>query len=66
MKLSIKSIFVIMMMALVTIGGTTSCGSKKKMAKKEYEAKLEQAKKEGKVRIEIKRGDQVMTIQQDL
>ena len=27
---------------------------------------LEQAKKEGKVRIEIKRGDQVMTIQQDL
>lgn len=27
---------------------------------------LEQAKREGKVRIEIKRGDQVMTIQQDL
>lgn len=27
---------------------------------------LEQAKKDGKVRIEIKRGDQVMTIQQDL
>lgn len=27
---------------------------------------LEQAKKEGKVKIEIKRGDQVMTIQQDL
>ena len=46
MKLSIKSIFVIMMMALVTIGGTTSCGSKKKMAKKEYEARLEQAKKD--------------------
>ena len=35
MKLSIKSIFVIILMALVTIGGTTSCGSKKKMAKKD-------------------------------
>ncbi len=34
------------MLALVTIGGTTSCGSKKKLAKKEYEAKIEQAKKD--------------------
>lgn len=31
-------------MALVTIGGTTSCGSKKKMAKKEYEERLAQTK----------------------
>lgn len=44
MKLSIKSIFVIILMALVTIGGTTSCGSKKKMAKKEYEERLAQTK----------------------
>ena len=36
----------IAMLALVTIGGTTSCGSKKKLAKKEYEARIEQAKKD--------------------
>lgn len=35
-----------MMMFLVTIGSTTSCSSKKKMAKKEYEAKVVQAKKD--------------------
>lgn len=46
MKLHIKNFILIAMMALVTIGGTTSCGSKKKMAKKEYEAKVEQAKKD--------------------
>ncbi len=46
MKLHLKNLFVIAMMLLVTIGGTTSCGSKKKMAQKEYEAKLEQAKKD--------------------
>ena len=44
MKLHIKNLFIIAMMALVTIGGTTSCSSKKKLAKKEYEAKLLQAK----------------------
>ena len=46
MKLHIKNFILIAMMTLVTIGGTTSCGSKKKMAKKEYEAKVEQAKKD--------------------
>lgn len=46
MKLQIKNLFIITMLFLVTIGGTTSCGSKKKMAKKEYEAKVEQAKKD--------------------
>lgn len=44
MKLHIKNIILITMLAFVTIGGTTSCGSKKKLAKKEYEAKLLQAK----------------------
>lgn len=46
MRLQIKNLFIIMMLFFVTIGGTTSCGSKKKMAKKEYEAKVEQAKKD--------------------
>lgn len=46
MKLHIKNFVMIAMLALVTIGGTTSCGSKKKLAKKEYEAKIEQAKKD--------------------
>ncbi|MBQ8223239.1 MAG: hypothetical protein IJZ87_07875 [Bacteroidales bacterium] len=46
MKLQIKNLFIITMLLFVTIGGTTSCGSKKKMAKKEYEAKVEQAKKD--------------------
>lgn len=44
MKLQIKNLFIITMLFFVTIGGTTSCSSKKKMAKKEYEAKVEQAK----------------------
>ena len=44
MKLQIKNFILVAMLALVTIGGTTSCSSKKKLAKKEYEAKLEQAK----------------------
>ncbi|MBQ5689247.1 MAG: hypothetical protein IIV21_04705 [Bacteroidales bacterium] len=44
MKLQIKNFILIAMIALVTIGGTTSCSSKKKLAKKEYEAKLLQAK----------------------
>ena len=32
------------MLLLITVGGTTSCKSKKKLAKQEYEAKLTQAK----------------------
>ncbi len=44
MKLQIKNFILIAMLALVTFGGTTSCSSKKKLAKKEYEAKLAQAK----------------------
>ena len=44
MKSQIKNFILIAMIALVTIGGTTSCSSKKKLAKKEYEAKLLQAK----------------------
>ena len=44
MKLQIKNFILVAMLALVTIGGTTSCSSKKKLAKKEYEAKVEQAK----------------------
>ena len=44
MKLQIKNIIIITMLALVTIGGTVSCSSKKKLAKQEYEAKLTQAK----------------------
>ena len=35
MKLQIKNLFIITMLFFVTIGGTTSCSSKKKMAKKE-------------------------------
>lgn len=46
MKLHIKNLILIIMMALVTIGGTISCSSKKKLAKKEYEAKVEQSKKD--------------------
>ena len=46
MKLHFKNIILIMVMALATIGGTTSCSSKKKLAQKEYEAKVEQAKKD--------------------
>ena len=44
MKLRIKNFILVTILAFVTIGGTTSCGSKKKLAKKEYEAKVEQAK----------------------
>lgn len=44
MRLQIKNIFIFAMLALVTVGGTTSCKSKKKLAKQEYEAKLTQAK----------------------
>lgn len=44
MKSHIKNFILITLVAFVTFGGTTSCGSKKKMAKQEYEAKLEQAK----------------------
>ena len=44
MKLQIKNFILVAMLTLVTIGGTTSCSSKKKLAKKEYEAKVEQAK----------------------
>lgn len=44
MKLQIKNLILIAMLVLVTIGGTTSCSSKKKLAKQEYEAKVEQAK----------------------
>ena len=46
MNLHIKNFVIIAMVALVTLGGTTSCGSKKKLAQKEYEAKVEQAKKD--------------------
>lgn len=44
MKLQIKNILLVVMLVFVTIGGTTSCKSKKKLAKQEYEAKLTQAK----------------------
>ena len=44
MRLQIKNIFIFAMLALITVGGTTSCKSKKKIAKQEYEAKLAQAK----------------------
>lgn len=44
MKLRIKNFILVTILAFVTIGGTTSCGSKKKLAKKEYEAKVAQAK----------------------
>ena len=44
MKLRIKNFILVTILAFVTIGGTTSCSSKKKLAKKEYEAKVAQAK----------------------
>ncbi len=44
MKLHIKNILLLGMLLLITVGGTTSCKSKKKLAKQEYEAKLTQAK----------------------
>lgn len=44
MELRIKNFILVTILAFVTIGGTTSCGSKKKLAKKEYEAKVAQAK----------------------
>ena len=44
MKLRIKNFILVTILAFVTIGGTMSCGSKKKLAKKEYEAKVAQAK----------------------
>ena len=44
MKLRIKNFILVTILAFVTIGGTTSCGRKKKLAKKEYEAKVAQAK----------------------
>ncbi len=40
----IKNIFIVTLLLFVTIGGSTSCTSKKKLAKQEYEAKLAQAK----------------------
>lgn len=43
MKLHIKNILLLGMLLLLTVGGTTSCKSKKKLAKQEYEAKLTQA-----------------------
>ena len=42
----LKSIIIIAMIALVTISGATSCKSSKGMSKKEYKAKVEQAKKD--------------------
>lgn len=39
----IKNIILVTMVILVTVGGSTSCTSKKKLAKQEYEAKLSQA-----------------------
>lgn len=44
MKLQIKNFILVAILAVVTIGGATSCSSKKKLAKKEYEAKVAQAK----------------------
>ena len=44
MRLQIKNFIFVAMLALITIGGTTSCSSKKKLAKQEYEANVEQAK----------------------
>ena len=41
---TVKNIIFITLMLLVAAGGTTSCKSKKKIAKQEYEAKLTQAK----------------------
>ena len=42
----LKSIIIIAMVALITICGATSCNSSKKMSKKEYKAKVEQATKD--------------------
>ena len=42
----LKSIIIIAMVTLVTICGVTSCNSSKKMSKKEYKAKVEQATKD--------------------
>lgn len=39
----IKNIVIVTMVLLVTIGGSTSCTSKKKLAKQEYEAKMAKA-----------------------
>lgn len=44
MKLHIKSTVLLAVLAFVVIGMTTSCSNKKKLAKQEYEAKVEQAK----------------------
>lgn len=40
----IKNIIIVTLLLFVTIGGSTSCTSKKKLAKQEYEAKLTKAK----------------------
>ena len=53
MKLRIKNFILVTILAFVTIGGTTSCGSKKKLAKKEYEAKVAQAKADLNAIIEL-------------
>ena len=42
----LKSIIIIAMVALVSICGTTSCKSSGKLSKKEYKAKVEQAKRD--------------------
>lgn len=44
MKVQIKNVIVITLLAIITVGGMTSCNNEKKLAKKEYAAKLEQAK----------------------
>lgn len=46
MKILAKNIILVITMLLVTILGTTSCGNNKESAKKEYEAKVVQAKKD--------------------
>ncbi|MDO5342552.1 MAG: hypothetical protein Q4F69_08885, partial [Bacteroidia bacterium] len=46
MKNVIKNILVIAMVALVTLVGATSCKSSGKMSKKEYKARVEQAKQD--------------------
>lgn len=42
----LKKVIMIAMIALVTVCGSTSCNSSKKLSKKEYKAKVEQADKD--------------------
>lgn len=44
MRVQIKNVIIITLLAFITLGGMISCNNEKKLAKKEYAAKLEQAK----------------------